>query len=80
MAANINHYWCLDETGIWENTVVSRSYALMGENGTSVSTVGHGKCDTVIATLYDDGFRLPLYYLTHRRECTKKKVVSLWSL
>jgi len=48
---DISNYYVLDESGIWEDTVIARSYAPMGANGTSVATVGHASRDTVIATL-----------------------------
>lgn len=71
-------YYCLDETGVWEDVVKALSYGPRGQNGTSVVTAGHPKRDTVIACVCGDGTRLPLYFLEHKRARTRNRVVSIF--
>jgi transposase len=65
----------MDESGIWNDAVVSRTYAKQGSRAAQVKSVDKSARDTIVATLRMDGHKLPLYYLEHQRQRTKNHVV-----
>lgn len=65
----------MDETGLWNDSVVARSYAPRSGAGPSVKTDPSSSRDTAVATLCADGTKLPLWYLRHRRQRTRMHVV-----
>jgi transposase len=69
-----SNYLVMDEAGVWNDSVVLRSYAPRGTTP-SIKTLPNASRDTVVATLKGDGTKLPLWYLEHKRQKTKNKVV-----
>jgi hypothetical protein len=67
-----SNYYVMDETGLWEDHVLTRSYSLRGTTP-EIATLGSGSRDTVVATLCGNGSKLPLYYLKHSQAKTKNK-------
>jgi len=65
----------MDESGVWNDGVVSRTYALQGGRSAQVKCTEKASRDTVVATLRMDGVKLPLYYLEHQRQRTKNGLV-----
>jgi hypothetical protein len=65
----------MDETGCWNDHVVMRSYAPRSGAGPSIKTTPTCSRDTLVATLCADGTRLPPWYLQHRRQRTRNRVV-----
>jgi transposase len=69
------HYLVMDESGIWNDAVLSRTYAAVGSQNSFVACPDKGSRDTVVATLRGDGQKLPLWYIRHTRQKTQNKVV-----
>ncbi len=62
------HRGWMDETGLYEDAIVPRSYAPAGGDGVSVGTRGRaGRRDTVVATLREDGVKAPMFWIEHSR-------------
>jgi hypothetical protein len=65
----------MDESGIWNDAVLSRTYAAAGSRNSFVACPDKGSRDTIVATLRGDGQKLPLWYIRHTRQKTQNKVV-----
>jgi transposase len=65
----------MDESGIWNDSVVARTYASAGSRSAGVACTDKASRDTVVATLRMDGHKLPLFYIRHSRQQTKQKAV-----
>jgi len=65
-----SNYIVMDESGIWEDSVVLRSYSPIGEPNPFIKSPGVGKRDTVVAALRGNGDKLPLFYIAHQRAKT----------
>lgn len=68
-------YLVMDESGIWNDAVLTRTYAAQGSRNSFVSCPDKGSRDTIVATLRGDGQKLPLFYIQHKRQKTKNKEV-----
>jgi len=69
-------YYVMDEAGAWNDSVVLRTFARTGSGTPSIKTDANSTRDTVVATLCGDGSKLPLYYIQHQRQKSKKKVIT----
>jgi hypothetical protein len=65
----------MDETGCWNDHVILRSYAPRSGPGASVRSTPTTSRDTLVATLCADGSKLPPFYIQHRRQRTRNRVV-----
>lgn len=72
---NATNYLVMDESGIWNDHVIPRSYSPIGGGGPQVASPGSSNRDTIAATLRGNGEKLPLYYLKHKRQRTKNNEV-----
>lgn len=70
-----SQYLVMDESGIWNDAVLSRTYAAAGSRNSFVACPDKGSRDTIVATLRGDGQKLPLWYIRHTRQKTQNKVV-----
>lgn len=68
-------YVVMDETGVWSDSVVPRSYGPIGSHSTYVAAASDRGRDTVVLAVRSDGSKLPLWYLEHQPQRTKNKQV-----
>jgi len=59
------NYMVMDETGLWNDTVVAKSYAPNGHTAYIASEDRPGR-DTLVACFRGDGIPLPPFYIQHR--------------
>lgn len=60
-----------DETGLYDDSTVRRSYAPIGE-GASVAANGRARRrDTLMATLCEDGRKAPTFWIEHTTAVTR---------
>jgi hypothetical protein len=69
--------WTMDEAGIYDDAIVQRSYSPIRTTPQIRTSNSHGR-DTIIATVSENGKKLPLYYVQHRRKkyMTKKNPLT----
>jgi hypothetical protein len=56
--------WHMDEAGLFDDNVVPKSYVPIGKDAQVNTPNGHAR-DTIIATVCENGEKLPLYYVGH---------------
>lgn len=71
---NAKKYLVMDETGLWSDSVVSRSYAPHGQTAYVATDERPGR-DTLVACLRGDGVTLPPFYIQHHNQKKRKKQV-----
>jgi hypothetical protein len=59
--------WTMDEAGIYNDATVQRSYSLIGSTPQIGTPNSHGR-DTIIAAVSENGEKIPLYFVPHRRK------------
>lgn len=75
MSEDLSNFFCMDETGIWNDSVVPRSYSPIGGDLPEIHSPDAPKRNTLVATLCGDGRKLPFFFIEHTREKRKKKQV-----
>ncbi len=73
----------MDEAGLYDNEIVSKSYVPKGSHDVYVSAKEKGKRDTIVVAVRGNGDKLPLFFIEHQRQKSKngrvvqKKVAGL---
>lgn len=73
-AEDLSNVWVLDESGIWNNHVVPRSYSFVGRSP-QVRVANTSRRDTIIACLCGSGQKLPPKIIVHTKAKYKKKQI-----
>lgn len=74
-SADCSNYVVLDECGVWNDHVVPRSYAPRGRTP-SIGTDSSSVRDTLVAFLRGDGTKIEPYYIKHKKQKSRNRVIT----
>jgi hypothetical protein len=57
----------MDETGLWNDCIRSRSYSKVGVTPMENTSDNHNR-DTLVLTCREDGFKLDEFYIEHKKK------------